>query len=50
MCISRDISAILQSEGALRENEERFRNLADNMSQLAWMAESSGWVFWFNQR
>jgi PAS domain S-box-containing protein len=32
------------------ESEERFRNLADNISQLAWMAEANGWIFWYNRR
>ena len=35
---------------ALRESEERFRMLADNMSQLAWIADERGSIFWFNQR
>jgi PAS domain S-box-containing protein len=34
----------------LQESEERFRNLADNMSQFAWMADASGWLFWYNRR
>ncbi|HEY8381132.1 MAG TPA: PAS domain S-box protein, partial [Microvirga sp.] len=39
-----------QTEGALRGSEARFRELADNISQLAWMAEPSGAIFWYNQR
>lgn len=35
---------------ALRESEEKFRTLADNISQLAWMADAEGWIFWYNQR
>lgn len=35
---------------ALRESEQRFRTLADNMSQFAWMADASGWIFWYNRR
>ncbi len=43
--------AELRSSGqTLRESEERFRTLADNMSQLAWMADESGWIFWYNKR
>ncbi|MEI6655695.1 MAG: PAS domain S-box protein [Verrucomicrobiota bacterium] len=34
----------------LRENEERFRTLADNISQLAWMGDAQGSLFWYNQR
>ncbi len=29
----------------LLESEERFRNLANNISQLAWMADETGWIF-----
>ncbi len=39
-----------QAEAALRESEERFRTLADNMSQFAWMTDATGWIFWYNQR
>lgn len=35
---------------ALRESEERFRMVADNMSQFAWTADPTGWIFWYNQR
>jgi PAS domain S-box-containing protein len=35
---------------ALRESEERFRTLADNMSQSAWMADKDGRLFWYNRR
>ncbi|MBE9155291.1 PAS domain-containing protein [Nodosilinea sp. LEGE 06152] len=39
-----------QGHAALRESEERFRHLANNISQLAWMADANGSVFWYNQR
>ena len=29
---------------------DRFRTLADNIPQLAWMADSSGTIYWYNQR
>ncbi len=34
----------------LRESEERFRTLADNMAQFAWTADARGWIYWFNRR
>jgi PAS domain S-box-containing protein len=35
---------------ALPASEELFRTLADNISQLAWMADPTGSIFWFNRR
>ncbi len=35
---------------ALQESDERLRLLADNMAQLAWMADENGHAFWFNER
>lgn len=33
-----------------RPHEDMFATLADNISQLAWMADSSGSIFWYNKR
>lgn len=35
---------------AVRESEERFHTLADNISQLAWMADAQGSIYWYNRR
>jgi PAS domain S-box-containing protein len=34
----------------LRESEQQFRTLANSIPQLAWMADATGSVFWYNQR
>jgi PAS domain S-box-containing protein len=34
----------------LKESEERFRLLADNMAQLAWIADANGNIGWYNRR
>lgn len=39
-----------RAEATLRESEARFRTLADNIAQFAWMADPSGWIFWYNKR
>jgi PAS domain S-box-containing protein len=39
-----------RAEEALKEREEEFRALADNIAQLAWMADGAGAIYWFNKR
>jgi PAS domain S-box-containing protein len=48
--ISSEITDIKLSEKKLSESEERFRTLADNITQLTWMADESGNLFWYNKR
>jgi PAS domain S-box-containing protein len=50
LSVSRDITQEKMSDAALRTSEQRFRGLADNMAQLAWMADAEGRVFWYNKR
>lgn len=50
LVISRDISNQKFTEKALRVSEDRFRAVADNIAQFAWMADPSGYVFWYNKR
>lgn len=45
-----DITDRKQAEEALRDSEERFRGMADNLPQLAWMARADGLIVWFNRR
>lgn len=48
--VARDITARKRTEQALQESEERFRTLADNIAQFAWMADETGSVIWYNRR
>ena len=34
----------------LQQKTAQFTALANNIPQLAWLADASGWVFWYNQR
>jgi PAS domain S-box-containing protein len=48
--VARDITESKLAAQAVSESEERFRTMADNIAQIAWMADPSGKVFWLNQR
>jgi PAS domain S-box-containing protein len=39
---------IIQDE--LKESEERFKAMADNIPNLAWMARADGAVYWYNKK
>ena len=45
-----DSAARELAEQSERQVEDRFRNLANNISQLAWMADEKCSVFWYNER
>lgn len=48
--IARDVGALELARQQLAESERRFKMLADNISQLAWIADKDGWIFWYNKR
>lgn len=48
--IARDISDARLVQAALDESEMRFRLMADNISQLAWIAAPDGAITWYNRR
>jgi PAS domain S-box-containing protein len=48
--VRHEFAARKLAEDALREGAERFRTMANNISQLAWMADEKGGIFWYNER
>ncbi len=45
-----DVTELIRARQHLKESEERFRTLAENIPNLAWMARSDGEVYWYNAR
>ncbi len=50
MSISRDVTPNLDLADTLKRSEQQFQALANNIAQLAWMADPAGNLFWLNQR
>jgi PAS domain S-box-containing protein len=46
--MARDVGPYLEAQRRLRESEERFRLLAENMDQFAWISDREGEMVWFN--
>jgi len=48
--LTREVARRRAVEAALRESEQRFRMMADEMPQLAWIARPDGSIYWYNRR
>ncbi|HEY3274398.1 MAG TPA: PAS domain S-box protein [Methanocella sp.] len=45
-----NLDELAEKTRSLRESEERFSALADNIPNLAWMANADGGIFWYNRQ
>lgn len=50
LAICTETTEKVKTINALKESEERFRAMADNIPNLAWMADADGWIFWYNSK
>ncbi len=48
--VFRDVTRRRQQKRELEEQERQFRTLANSITQLAWMANPDGYIFWYNSR
>ncbi|AKM07089.1 PAS domain S-box protein [Pelagerythrobacter marensis] len=48
--IANDLREQATLRAELLQSRQRFEALANNIPQLAWMADREGWLFWYNQR
>src|SRR5688572_13454855 len=50
MVIANEITALVKARKRAEKNEQLFKNLANSMPQVVWMAESDGTVSYYNSR
>ncbi|MES2264580.1 MAG: PAS domain S-box protein [Pseudomonadota bacterium] len=50
MLVHEDVTEQMQADTALRASELRLKQLANTIPQLAWMADASGAIHWYNER
>ena len=50
MAASRDVSKQKAAADAIEGTAFKFQALANSIAQLAWMADPSGYIFWYNKR
>jgi|GEM_PF-570734 len=48
--VNYDVTDMKLSDQHLRISEQRFRDLADNIAQFAWMTDETGAIVWYNRR
>lgn len=48
--IANDLREQARLQAGLRQSTDQFTALANNIPQLAWIANEAGWIYWFNQR
>ncbi len=45
-----DVTDLNIAKQQAEESQEQFATLADNMENLAWIANGDGWIYWYNKR
>ena len=50
LSISTDVTEQVLARRESEELRERFETMANNIPNLAWIANADGWIFWYNNR
>lgn len=50
MAVGIDVTDQVVARQKISESEALFRAMADNIPNLAWMANADGWIYWYNKK
>ncbi len=50
LTILTDVTEQVSSRKKIEELKDRFETMANNIPNLAWIANADGWIFWYNSR
>jgi PAS domain S-box-containing protein len=50
IAVAIEVTEQVTARKKVEESEQRFRTLANSISQLAWIADADGWIYWYNNR
>jgi two-component system, chemotaxis family, CheB/CheR fusion protein len=50
VCIAYEVTEQVLAKVKIQESEQQFSSMADNINQLAWMADNTGHIYWYNKR
>ena len=48
--IAHEVTEQVLARKKIEDNEQQFSTLANNIQNLAWIANGDGWIFWYNER
>lgn len=50
MAVGIEVTNQVRARHEIKESELRFRAIADNIPNLAWMARADGYIYWYNKK
>jgi PAS domain S-box-containing protein len=50
MNVATEVTEQVQVRKKVEESQQRFFTLANSVTQLAWIADAEGWIYWYNDR
>jgi PAS domain S-box-containing protein len=50
MDVATEVTEQVKARKIIEESQQQFYSLANSITQLAWIADEAGWIYWYNDR